>query len=74
MLLRKNIKIMNILLLIIFLTYALVTYVFHTMSYLILIKRSGDIEQKPRPKANFFQRFIFFTGTLIAFLRIVLTK
>ena len=36
---------MNILLLRIFHIYALATYVFHIWLYLILTKRSGDIEQ-----------------------------
>ena len=57
MLLRKNIKIMNILLLRIFHIYALVTYVFHIWLYLILTKRSGDIEQNPGPKSNSSQSF-----------------
>ena len=56
-LLRKNIKIMNIILLRIFHIYALVTYVFHIWLYLILTKRSGDIEHNPGPNFNSFQRF-----------------
>ena len=56
-LLRKNIKIMNILVLRIFHIYVLVTYVFHVRLYLILTKRSGDIEQNPGPKSNSCQSF-----------------
>ena len=56
-LLRKNIKIMNMLLLRIFNIYALATYVFHIWLHLILTKRSGDIEQNPRPKSNSSQSF-----------------
>ena len=56
-LLRKNIKIMNILLLRIFHIYALATYVFHIWLYLILTKRSGDIEQNSGPKSNSSQSF-----------------
>ena len=56
-LLRKEIKIMNILLLRISHIYALVTYVFHVWLYLILTKRSGDIEQNPGPKSNSSQSF-----------------
>ena len=56
-LLWKNIKIMNILLLRIFHIYLLVTYVFHIWLYLILTKRSGDIEQNPEPKSNSSQSF-----------------
>ena len=56
-LLRKNIKIMNILVLRIFHIYALVTYVFHIWLYLTLTKRSGDTEQAPRPKSNSAQIF-----------------
>ena len=48
-LLRKNIKIMTILLLRIFHIYALATYVCHIWLYLILTKRSGDIEKNPGP-------------------------
>ena len=56
-LLGKNIKIMDILLLRIIHIYALATYVFHIWLYLILIKRSGDCEQNPGPKSNSFQGF-----------------
>ena len=56
-LLRKNIKIMNILLLRILHIYALATYVFHIWLYLILTKRSGDIEQNPGPRSNSFKSF-----------------
>ena len=56
-LLKKNIKIMNILLLRILHIYALATYVLHTWLYLILTKRSGDIEQNHRPKSNSSQSF-----------------
>ena len=56
-LLRKNIKIMNILLLRIIHIYALATYVFHIWLYLILTKRRGDIEQNPGPKSNSSQSF-----------------
>ena len=56
-LLRKNIKIMNIILLRIFHIYALVTYVFHLWLYLTLTKRSGDIEHNPGPNFNSSQRF-----------------
>ena len=55
-LLRKNVKIMNMLLRI-FHMYAFATYVFHIWLYLILTKRSGDIEQNPRPKSNSLQSF-----------------
>ena len=56
-LLRKNIKIMNILLLRIFHTCGLATYVLHIWLYLILTKRSGDIEKNPGPKSNSSQSF-----------------
>ena len=56
-LLRKNIKIMNMLLLRIFNIYALATYVFHIWLHLILTKRGGDIEQNPRPESNSSQSF-----------------
>ena len=56
-LLRKNIKIMNILVIRIFHIYILVTYVFHVWLYLILTKRSGDIEQNPGPKSDSCQSF-----------------
>ena len=56
-LLRKNIKIMNILATRIFHIYLLVTYVFYVWLYLILTKRSGDIEQNPGPKSNSSQSF-----------------
>ena len=56
-LLRKNMKIMNILVIRIFHIYMLVTYVFHVWLYLILTKRSGDIEQNPGPKSNSCQSF-----------------
>ena len=55
-LLRKNIKIMNILLKI-FHIYALATCVFHIWLYLILTEQSGDIEQNPGPKSNSSQSF-----------------
>ena len=48
---------MNILLLRIFHIYALVSYVFHMGLYLILTKRSGDIELNPGPKSSFSQSF-----------------
>ena len=48
---------MNILVLRIFHIYVLVTYVFHVRLYLILTKRSGDIEQNPGPKSNSCQSF-----------------
>ena len=35
----------------------LVRYLFHVWLYLILTKRSGDIEQSPGPKSNSFQSF-----------------
>ena len=35
----------------------LVTYVFHVWLYLILTKRSGDIEQNPGPKSDPCQSF-----------------
>ena len=56
-LLRKNIKILNILLLRIFHIYTFATYMFHIWLYLILTKRSGDIEHNPGPNFNSFQRF-----------------
>ena len=56
-LLRKNIKIMNILLLRIIHIYALATYVFHIWLYLILTERSGDIEHNPGPKSNSSESF-----------------
>ena len=73
-LLRKNIKIINILLLRIFHIYKLVIYVFHIRLYLILTKRNGDIKQNPGPKSNSSQSFLFFTGILIVFLRIISSK
>ena len=48
---------MSILLLRIFHICALATYVFHIWLYLILTKRSGDIEQNPGPKSNSSQSF-----------------
>ena len=81
-LLRKNIKIINIVVIRIFhiyvlliyvlviyvlviyvlviyvlVIYMLVIYVFPAWLYLILTKRSGDIEQNPRPKSNSCQSF-----------------
>ena len=56
-LLRKNIKIINILLLRIIHIYALATYVSHIWLYLILTKRNGDIEQNPGPKFTSSQSF-----------------
>ena len=56
-LLRKNIKIMNILLLRFLHIYTLATYVFHIWLYLILTKRSGDIDQNSGPKSNSSQSF-----------------
>ena len=56
-LLRKNMKIMNVLLLRISHIYALATYVFHIWLYLILTKRSRDIEQNPGPKSSSSQSF-----------------
>ena len=73
-LLRKNIKIMNILLLRIFRIYALVTHVFHIWLYLILSKRSGDIKKSPDLNLILPKVFLFVTGTLIVFLRIILSK
>ena len=69
-----NIKIINILVLRISHIYMLVAYVFHVWLYLILTKRSGDIEQNPGPKSNSCQSFLLVTGILIAFLRIFLSK
>ena len=54
-LLRKNIKIMNILVIRI-----VHIYVFHVWLYLILTKPSGDIEQNPGPKSNLSQSFYIF--------------
>ena len=51
-LLKNNIKIMNILVIRIFHIYVLVTYIIHMWLYLILKKRSGDIVQNPGPKSN----------------------
>ena len=48
---------MNILLLRIIHIYALATYVFHIWLYLILTKRSRDIEHNPGPKSNSCQSF-----------------
>ena len=48
---------MNILVIRIIHIYVLVTYVFHVWLYLILTKRSGDIEQNPGPKPNSCQSF-----------------
>ena len=56
-LLRKIIKIMNILVIRIFHIYVLVTYMFHIWLYLVLTKRSGGIKQNPRPKSNASQGF-----------------
>ena len=56
-LLRKIIKMMNILVISIFHIYVLVTYVFHIWLHLVLTKRSRDIEQNPRPKSNSCQSF-----------------
>ena len=53
----KNIKIMSISVIRIFHIYGLVTYVFHVWLYLVLTKRTGDIEQNPRPKPNSCQSF-----------------
>ena len=35
----------------------MLTYVFHIWLYLILTKRSEDIEENPRPKSNSSQSF-----------------
>ena len=56
-LLKKNVKIINVLLLRVLHIYALARYVFHIWLYLILTKRSGDIEQNPGPKSNSSQSF-----------------
>ena len=56
-LLKKNIKLMNILVIRIIHIYLLVTYVFHVWLYLILTRRSGDIERNPGPKCNSCQSF-----------------
>ena len=56
-LLRKNVEIMNILVIRIIHIYVLVTYVFHLWLYLILTRRSGDFEQNLGPKSNSGQSF-----------------
>ena len=56
-LLRKNIKIMNMLVIRIFHIYVLATYVLHVWLYLILAKGSRGIEQNPGPKSNSCQSF-----------------
>ena len=56
-LLRKNTKIINILVIRIIHIYVLGTYKFHVWLYLILTKRSGDIEQNRGPKSNSCQSF-----------------
>ena len=48
---------MNIFVIRIFHIYVLVTHVFYVWLYLILTKRSGDIEQNPGPKSNSCQNF-----------------
>ena len=58
-LVRKNNKIMNILVIRIFHIYVLVAHVFHVWLYLILTNWSGDIEQNPRSKSNSCQSFSF---------------
>ena len=70
-LLMKNTKTMNILLLKIFHIYTLVTYLFPIWLQLILTKQSVDIEQNPGPTSNSSQRF---SRTLVEFLRIILSK
>ena len=52
-LLRKNIKTMNLLAIKILFIYMLSTYLFHVWLCLILTKRSGDIEQKAGPNPRF---------------------
>ena len=56
-LLRKNIKTMNLLAIKILFIYMLSTYLFHVWLCLILTKRSGDIEQKAGPNPRFWQFF-----------------
>ena len=56
-LLKENIKIMDILVLRISHIYVLVTYVFHVWLHLILTKGSGDIEQSPGRKSNSCKSF-----------------
>ena len=46
---------MNILVIRIIHIYVLVTYVFHVWLYLVLTRRSGDIEKNPGPKSNSYQ-------------------
>ena len=48
---------MNIVVIRIIHIYVLVTYVFHVWLYLILTKRSGDLEQNRGPKSNSCQSF-----------------
>ena len=56
-LLWRNIKIMNILVLRIYHVIVLVTYMFHVWLHLILTKRSGDIKQSLVTKSNSSQSF-----------------
>ena len=56
-LLWRNIKIMNILVLRIYHVIMLVTYMFHVWLHLILTKRSGDIKQSLVTKSNSSQSF-----------------
>ena len=56
-LLRKNIKTMNLLAIKILFIYMLSTYLFHVWLCLILTKRSGDIEQNTGPKPSSCQCF-----------------
>ena len=56
-LLKENIKILNILVLRISHICVIVTYVFHVWLHLILTKGSGDIEQSPGRKSNSCKSF-----------------
>ena len=54
---RKNIKTISLLAIKIQFIYLLSTYLFHVWLCLILMKRSGDIEQNPGPKPSSCQCF-----------------
>ena len=54
---RKNIKTINLLATKILFNYMLSTYLFHSWLFLIMTKRSGDIEQNPGPKPDSCQSF-----------------
>ena len=70
-LVRKNNKTVNLLVIKILFIYMLSTYLFHVWLCLILTKRSGDIEQNPGPKPSSCQDFLFVTGISTAFRRTI---